>query len=80
MLEERLIDIDQMMELDVAYSHSRPLVSNDNPFSKSQFKIKNYQPAYPGRFNDFHHARLWTQFGTDDEVKKSRKRYIFIAI
>ena len=53
--------LDQMMELDVTCSHSRPRVSNDNPFSESQFKTQTYQPDYPGRFNDIHHARLWTE-------------------
>ena len=53
--------LDQMMELDVTCSHSRPRVSNDNPFSESQFKTQKYQPDYPGRFNDIHHARLWTE-------------------
>jgi len=53
--------LDQMMELDITCSHSRPRVSNDNPFSESQFKTQKYQPDYPGRFNDIHHARQWTQ-------------------
>ena len=30
--------LESMRELDVTCSHSRPRVSNDNPFSKSQFK------------------------------------------
>lgn len=53
--------LDQMRELDVTCSHSRPRVSNDNPYSESQFKTQKYQPDYPGRFNDIHHARLWTE-------------------
>ena len=53
--------LDQMMELDITCSHSRPRVSNDNPYSESQFKTQKYQPDYPGRFNDIHHARLWTE-------------------
>lgn len=53
--------LDQMLELDITCSHSRPRVSNDNPFSESQFKTQKYQPDYPGRFNDIHHARLWTE-------------------
>jgi putative transposase len=53
--------LDQMMELDVTCSHSRPRVSNDNPFSESQFKTQTYQPDYSGRFNDIHHTRLWTE-------------------
>ena len=51
--------LDQMLELDITCSHSRPRVSNDNPYSESQFKTQKYQPDYPGRFNDINHARLW---------------------
>jgi putative transposase len=50
-----------MMESNVTCSHSCPRVRNDNPFSESQFKTQKYQPDYPGRFNDIHHARLWTE-------------------
>lgn len=53
--------LDLMRELDVTCSHSRPRVSNDNPFSESQFKTQKYQPDYPGRFNDVSHARRWCE-------------------
>ena len=46
-------------ELGAATSLSRPRVSNDNPFSESCFKTTKYQPDYPGRFRDIHHARRW---------------------
>ena len=36
--------------LGVTKSHSRPHVSNDNPFSESQFKTMKYSPAFPARF------------------------------
>ncbi len=36
--------------LDVRQSHSRPGVSNDNPYSESQFKTMKYRPDYPDRF------------------------------
>ena len=39
----------------------RPRVSNDNPFSESQFKTTKYWPSYPGRFHDEQHARAWCQ-------------------
>lgn len=48
-----------MSDLGVARSYSRPRVSNDNPFSESQFKTLKYSPTYPGRFNDADHARQW---------------------
>ena len=36
--------------LDVERSHSRPYVSDDNPFSESQFKTTKYHPTFPGKF------------------------------
>jgi len=36
--------------LGVTKSHSRPHVSNDNPFSESQFKTMKYRPDFPDRF------------------------------
>ena len=53
--------LDCMKELDVTCSHSRPRVSNDNPFSESQFKTQKYQPDYPGRFDSIAHARRWCE-------------------
>ncbi len=53
--------LENMMELDVTCSHSRPRVSNDNPFSESQFKTQKYQPDYPGRFDTVSHARHWCE-------------------
>jgi len=48
-----------MRALDVTCSHSRPRVSNDNPFSESAFKTLKYQPDYPGKFTNPTHARQW---------------------
>jgi putative transposase len=45
--------------LGVEQSFSRPRVSNDNPYSESQFKTTKYWPGYPGRFHDAEHARHW---------------------
>lgn len=42
--------------LGVTKSHSRPHVSNDNPFSESQFKTLKYRPAFPDRFASFEEA------------------------
>jgi putative transposase len=53
--------LDLLRDLDVTCSHSRPRVSNDNPFSESQFKTQKYQPDYPGRFTDVLHARRWCE-------------------
>jgi putative transposase len=36
-----------IVDLAVTKSHSRPHVSNDNPFSESQFKTMRYRPNFP---------------------------------
>lgn len=48
-----------LAQLGVDRSYSRPRVSNDNPFSESQFHTLKYQPDYPGRFQGPRHGRLW---------------------
>lgn len=48
-----------LADLGVARSHSRPRVSDDNPFSESQFKTLKYTPAFPGRFASIMDARLF---------------------
>jgi putative transposase len=42
--------------LGVTKSHSRPHVSNDNPYSESQFKTMKYQPEFPDRFVSYDHG------------------------
>jgi putative transposase len=39
--------------LGVTKSHSRPHVSNDNPYSESQFRTMKYRPEFPDRFGSF---------------------------
>jgi putative transposase len=46
-----------LVDLDVARSHSRPHVSNDNPFSEAAFKTLKYCPAFPDHFDDIEAAR-----------------------
>ena len=46
-----------LCELGVARSHSRPHVSNDNPFSEAQFKTVKYAPDFPGHFQSIEEAR-----------------------
>jgi len=48
-----------MRDLDITCSHSRPRVSNDNPYSESAFKTLKYQPDYPGKFKNPTHAKQW---------------------
>lgn len=50
---------DLYADLGVATSLSRPRVSNDNPFSESQFRTTKDAPDYPGRFGSLQHAREW---------------------
>jgi len=44
-------------DLGIEKSHSRPHVSDDNPFSESQFKTIKYSPGFPDRFGSPEHAR-----------------------
>jgi putative transposase len=48
-----------LADLGVVKSHSRPHVSNDNPFSEAQFKTLKYHPTFPDRFGGPVHARAW---------------------
>jgi putative transposase len=50
-----------LADLGVTQSHSRPHVSNDNPFSESQFKTFKYRPGFPGRFAAIEAARAHCQ-------------------
>jgi putative transposase len=43
----------------VTQTHNRPRVSNDNPFSESEFRTMKYRPHYPGIFTDTDTARTW---------------------
>jgi len=44
-------------DLSIGASHSRPRVSNDNPFSEAQFRTFKYRPEFPDRFGSIEHAR-----------------------
>ena len=46
-----------LSDLGVTKTHSRPQVSNDNPYSESQFKTLKYRPEFPKRFGSIQHAR-----------------------
>jgi putative transposase len=46
-------------ELGIHKSHSRPRVSNDNPYSEAHFKTLKYRPDYPQRFGSIQIARAW---------------------
>jgi putative transposase len=46
-----------LADLGVTKTHSRPQVSNDNPYSEAQFKTLKYRPDFPERFGCIEDAR-----------------------
>jgi putative transposase len=53
-------DVVHLLEdLGLGQSLSRPRVSNDNPFSESQFKTMKYHPGFPDRFDGFEDAHAF---------------------
>jgi len=53
-----LREVSQMLaDLGVTRSLGRPQVSDDNPYSESQFKTLKYHPTFPDRFDSFEEAR-----------------------
>jgi putative transposase len=50
-----------LADLGVTKTHSRPHVSDDNPFSESQFKTLKYRPDFPDRFGSKEDARSFCQ-------------------
>ena len=55
---------DLLQRLEIEPSHSRPRVSNDNPFSEAQFKTFKYSPAFPDKFG-----------GPDDALAHCRRLF-----
>ena len=50
-----------MADLGVTKTHSRPYVSDDNPYSESQFRTMKYRPEFPDRFGCLQDARAFCQ-------------------
>lgn len=50
-----------LADLGVTKTHSRPHVSNDNPYPEAQFKTLKYSPGFPGRFGSIQDARAFCQ-------------------
>jgi putative transposase len=50
-----------LSDLGITKTHSRPHVSNDNPYSESQFKTLKYCPAFPDRFGSIQDSRSFCQ-------------------
>jgi putative transposase len=49
---------DMLADREVEKTHNRPYVSNDNPFSESEFRTMKYRPGYPGIFTSLDEARV----------------------
>ncbi len=56
--------VEQLLtDLGVSKTHSRPHVSNDNPYSEAQFKTLRYRPSFPDRFQSLVEAEAFcTEF------------------
>jgi putative transposase len=50
-----------LADLGVTRTHSRPQVSDDNPYSEAQFKTLKYHPTFPDRFGSVQDARAFCQ-------------------
>jgi putative transposase len=50
-----------LADLGVTKTHSRPHVSNDNPYSEAQFKTLKYRPDFPAQFGSLADARAWAR-------------------
>lgn len=50
-----------LADLGVTKTHSRPYVSDDNPYSESQFRTLKYRPEFPDRFGCLEDARAFCQ-------------------
>jgi putative transposase len=50
-----------LADLGITQSHSRPHVSDDNPFSEAQFKTMKYRPDFPGHFTSIEATRQHCQ-------------------
>jgi putative transposase len=55
MIAKRVVHL--LADLGVTKSNSRPHVSNDNPYSESQFRTFKYRPDFPDRFGSYEDAR-----------------------
>jgi putative transposase len=50
-----------LADLGVTKTHSRPHVSDDNPYSESQFRTMKYRPDFPDRFGSIQDSRAFSQ-------------------
>jgi hypothetical protein len=67
-----------LSDLGITKSHSRPHVSNDNPYSEAHFKTLKYRPGFPKRFGSLENARAHlTDFlaGTTPNIATAASAY-----
>jgi putative transposase len=50
-----------MADLGITKTHSRPHVSDDNPYSESHFRTLKYRPGFPERFGCLQDARSFSR-------------------
>ena len=66
-----------LQNLGVTPSFSRPMVSDDNPYSESLFRTMKYRPEYPSKpFEGLSHAQGWV----DEFVSWYNTRHLHSAI
>lgn len=66
-----------LIDLGVVKTHSRPQVSDDNPYSEAQFKTLKYRPDFPERFGSLQDARA--HFTTFDQWYNHEHHHTGIA-
>lgn len=64
--------------LGVTGSHSRPRISNDNPFSEAHFKTIKYHHRYPKRFESMAHAEDY--FGSFFDWYNSKHHHLGLGL
>jgi putative transposase len=50
-----------LADMGITKTHSRPYVSDDNPYSESQFRTMKYRPEFPERFGSIQDSRIFCQ-------------------
>jgi transposase InsO family protein len=63
-----------LADLEVTRSHSRPRVSNDNPYSEALFKTLKYGPEFPERFGSLSDARQFKAVLTGSHRAANRSK------
>ena len=69
-----------LADLGVTKTHSRPHVSDDNPYSESQFRTMKYRPEFPDRFGCIQDSRAFSQGFFRLVPKQQRKCYLIDSL